>query len=258
MRTMRITLRLLQLTMLVAAVTLVPAAAEAVLVTPTNYDGVSWGHQYFDEVATMRVLATPDGIRLGTVDISRRVIWDNCPSGSRSCAGGPGLHTLIYRVSPTVATGMELIVGHSSGFNGVAGYSFSQAATAGDANPFTIDADPSGKIHFTTTDSALAGSFWDAAQLTPITFFYQTRSPLDYNTVSFITTIGTASAYHPASVPAAVPEPGSLLLLGSGALARWMDPSEGARFATGRVSRARRAGTYSRPSARGRLGGRRG
>ena len=99
------------------------------------------------------------------------------------------------------------------GFNNIAGYSFDDAAGAGAATAFRITLDSDGSLDWNVRSTVLANGFWDTPERAQqsIRFFFQ--STMDSGEALF-----SISASHVASAEsyAPVPEPSSLLMLGSG------------------------------------------
>ncbi len=132
-------------------------------------------------------------------------------------------YTYVHRVTPFLDNNDRFATQFSvGGFNGIAGWSFSDALRAGGTGTdrdFLID-NVSGRLNwFTQFTTTHEGAGWDAAE--PITFFFvSTRPPFFTLTppsaeampYSLLTdeVFGTAQSLAP------VPEPGSIVLFGSG------------------------------------------
>ena len=106
-----------------------------------------------------------------------------------------------------------------------AGYSFSNAITAGaggtGSTAFDIEYTATGRLTWSVSeDLQAAGTFWDSNHLTPITFYFVSSLAPDIlgNQYSMANS-GLGETTNDAPAPAAVPEPASLFLLGSGLLA---------------------------------------
>lgn len=136
-----------------------------------------------------------------------------------------GVYTYVFEVTPQVSLGFKEfntsfnVLGFDSTTLKV-GYSFSQASAAGPAagsdlrKVFSIRLDSDGTIDWVVPTVQRAAGFWSA--MTPISFFFQsTSAPENGDQYNVLGTPngGSATNYHPV---APVPEPGTLLLLGSG------------------------------------------
>jgi hypothetical protein len=127
-----------------------------------------------------------------------------------------GIYTYTHAVTPTINNISEFNTAFGvNGFNGVAGYSFSESAAAGgpgDGTGFSVELDADATIDWQLDPN---NKFWGSGET--ITFFFQSsyRPGLgDYNMVNG--EVGTATSYAP------VPEPSTYLLFGSAlALLAW-------------------------------------
>ena len=138
----------------------------------------------------------------------------------KSSPGTPDVYTYIYTVLPGIKNFSEFNTGFAvSGFNGIAGYLFSDIP-AGAANPdgsgaFLISHDPDGTLDWNVPSGV---GVWRTTPLYSIQFFFQsTDAPSQEGEGTFgvfAGIIGTSTSIEPK--PEAVPEPSSLLLLGSG------------------------------------------
>ena len=104
------------------------------------------------------------------------------------------------------------------GFNNIAGYSFDDAQDAGAATgstAFRITLDPDGSLDWNVRSATLDNGFWDTPERAQqsIRFFFQSTLPPGEGLLSISAShVAGAESY----APEAVPEPSSLLLLGSG------------------------------------------
>lgn len=151
---------------------LMTAPAGAILITPTNFNGLSFGAQIRPETRP------PDYLE-------RDIITASPPPGESSTMGtigsqvflNAGIFTYVFRIAPTVRNISAVNTSFSAlGFNGVAGYSFSNATDAGTS--FDI-------LYNDTTDQRLAwlvpeddaGNLIVWGNMQPITFFFQSTLP---------------------------------------------------------------------------------
>lgn len=180
--------RLLIPAAIIGLVSIAAPQAQAATFAPTDLDSLSLGAKIVGpvgpEVETTFVNASGEGIG----DLSSSV---SCPAGFSSClppANPAGtLYTYIHQVTPGVdfpndppfpAPGVVLPVEGveafrlnfpASGFNGVAGYSFSEAAAAlGDTSNLTVEEANDGSLVW----RAPADAGWDTSET--ISFFWQT------------------------------------------------------------------------------------
>jgi len=181
----------------------VATPAQAILVT--NFDGFDAGTKVAADWKLTNFL-TPDLSGQGGPsatdigDLNARVLFNESTN----------FYTYVFVVTPApgVLLGFsEFNTGFNvAGFNGVAGYSSTQATAAGGIT-FSIFQDSDGTI-----DWERQSGFWSKSN-TPITFFFQSElGPENGSLYNVLSRSGGAStiSYQP------VPEPGTLILLGSG------------------------------------------
>ena len=178
------------LTMIALTVSVSAVPAIAIPVVATDYDTLATGGLIAGPLGDVFTVAAPPPATMGA--LVSNVYYDG------------SVYTYEFTVTPSIDNISEVNTGFNVlGFNGVAGYSFTDAALVGTG--FSIDLDLDGTLDFATIT---AGAF-DSAEA--VTFFYQSiiaPTVKDYNAIDGET--GTAQGYAP------VPEPATLLLLGSG------------------------------------------
>jgi hypothetical protein len=110
-----------------------------------------------------------------------------------------GVYTYVHELTPSKASVSELNTQFPvSGFNGVAGWLFSSTTLT-----FSIELDPDLTLDWSTLGTWAAGD--------DVTFFFQSTVPPGVGSYAVIDGfVGVGESYAP------VPEPGTLLLLGSG------------------------------------------
>lgn len=172
-------------------------SALAVPILPTDLDTLMLGPSVVPQTVGSFVAAAPPPATIGT--LTNNVYFDSTS----------GIYTYTHGVAPSINNISEFNTGFEVlGFNGVAGWSYSEAAATGgpgNGTGFSIDLDPDGTLDFELDPN---NSFLDIGE--NITFFFQSnQSPgLDsYNLVN--SEVGTAVSYAPA------PEPSTYLLFGS-------------------------------------------
>jgi hypothetical protein len=183
-------------------------AAEAVAIVPTDLDSITLGTliagpatDNFDNVA-------PPPLTIGSLENN---VYQN-----------DSVFTYTHLVTPTLNNIREFLTGFAPlGFNGVAGFSFGDASSAGCAagngSCFTMDLAGDGSIHWATNFPPTPPNRfdgWDAGE--GITFFFQSvfgpTATGDY-TLNQKRKVGTAQSFAPGT---SVPEPLTLMLLGMG------------------------------------------
>jgi len=136
-----------------------------------------------------------------------------------------GNYTYLETVTPSLANNQLFNTGFSAeGFTGTAGFSFADAAASGGAGAPCLGGGTGPGCAFEITNIAGQLSWytnfpsrdnpsgWDGGET--IRFFYVSTNPPEMGDYNLTTTkVGTGQSYAPM---AAVPEPGSLALLGSG------------------------------------------
>jgi len=161
-------------------------------IAPTDLDTIALGAQVAP--TTTDDFVSPSGADIG--DIINKVFLNN------------GIYTYVHRVIPSINFISELNTAFDVlGFNGIAGYDFGDATTAGVA--FTIEEDPDGTLDWES--QGVAGGSWGAGE--SIAFFFQSDLPPglgDYNLINH--TVGAATSY----APQPVPEPMTLAMMGLG------------------------------------------
>lgn len=187
--------RILQILLLLSLTVLTWSSrwAEAGPITATDLDTVTVGPLFIGPITGSFI--NPNGNSLGNV--TNTVYYNPYP----------GLYTYVEGVTP----GVNSISGFSTGFapsgwNGVAGFSFSGANSAGvGSSNITITQESDGTLNWNIVTNNFNSN-------RSIDFFFQSTSPPGFNTYNLVTnnSVGTTVSYAP------VPEPSTLLLIASG------------------------------------------
>lgn len=123
-----------------------------------------------------------------------------------------GIYTYTHDVTPSVPFASEFNTGFAvQGFNGVAGWSFSDAQAAGGmglGGGFELDLDLDGTLDW-ETGGQLANVGWGAGE--KVTFFFQSVWPPQSGSYNLTNSeVGRAVSFAPS-----IPEPSTYLLFGS-------------------------------------------
>jgi len=168
---------------------------EATPITPTDFDSIDPG-QVFAGPLTGDFITSPVEGSKDVGDATNIVYFKD------------GLYTYTESVTPQMNNISEFNTGFSpQGWNGVAGFSFSQANTTGvGSGNINISQDPDGTIDWNLTNPN-----FDSGET--ITFFFQSTLPPGLGVYNLIDhSVGATISYAP------TPEPTTLLLLSSGLL----------------------------------------
>lgn len=197
-------------------------------ITATDLDGLALGAKIVGPVGpeVETSLINPAGESLG--DLSSSV---SCPDGFAQCTPPSNPAGTIYTYVHTVTPGVDLpndgpflpnpdvviafddvtefgLGFEAVGFNGVAGYRFSDAAAAlGGADAFDIEQLGDGSLLWT-----LSTNDWDVGE--SISFFWQTTQPPSGPGGVYSISDGLATGSGAGPLPTAVPEPGTAAMLG--------------------------------------------
>lgn len=176
---------------LVALLTLASASAAAVPVTPVNLDDLALGALIVGPVGPEVEVSLVSDAGPAVGDLSSSV---SCPDGFATCVPPDNPAGTLYTYRHSVTPGVDLpndapfpapdevvalddvtrfaLTFPASGFNGIAGYDFGEAAAAlADGVMFDIELLSDGSLEWTLAD----GSGWDTGEV--ITFFWQTTQP---------------------------------------------------------------------------------
>ncbi|HWP47804.1 MAG TPA: PEP-CTERM sorting domain-containing protein [Candidatus Limnocylindrales bacterium] len=166
---------------------------EAVPITPTDLDTVMPGSLFAGPITGSFINSSGNSIGSTT-----NTVYYN---------PNPGIYTYVEGVTPGVDSVSEFNTNFvPSGWNGVAGFSFSGANSAGvGSNNITITQNSNGTLSWNMNTNNFNSA-------TSIDFFFQSTDPPGFNTYNLISsnTVGTSVSYAP------VPEPATLLLVASG------------------------------------------
>ena len=173
-------------------------------ISPTDFDSLTLGGQVAADLHS-------DFRTSGGVDIGDLV-------GSVFFNSADAIYTYVFALTPGINNISEFNAGYDVlGFNGVAGYSFSETAAAGGGS-FDIEHESDGTIDWEAVGRENGSAFFDSGET--ITFFFQsTIAPgaIDvYNLINH--RAGGTDNYAPVPVPAAWPA--GLVLLGALGAAR--------------------------------------
>lgn len=196
----------------IAGLTFAPSAWAATI-TATNYDTLDKGSQVAADLSSN--FTTNRGVDIG--DLVGKVFFNS----------SSGVYTYAFTLTPGINNISEFNAGYDvDGFNGVAGYSFSQATAAGASNPataFEVESESDGTIDWHTLWKNDGSRGLDAGE--SVTFFFQsTIAPGDLDTYNLINSkAGGTENYAPGAapvIPAPAAFPAGLLLFGALAAAR--------------------------------------
>ncbi len=168
-------------------------SVEAVPITPTDLDIVIPGSLFAGPITGSFINSSGNSIGSTT-----NTVYYN---------PNPGIYTYVEGVTPGIDSVSQFNTNFVPyGWNGVAGFSFSGANSAGvGSSNITITQNSNGTLSWNIT----TGNF---NSTTSIDFFFQSMDPPGFNTYNLISnnTVGTSVSYAP------VPEPATLLLVASG------------------------------------------
>jgi len=212
--------RTLVVALLAVSLGVVATPAQAIVLQAWDFDALNLGEQIAPDLKTE--FLTPDTSSQGGSpatdigDLIGRVYFNN----------ETNVYTYELEVKPVFPPPREFNTGFNVlGFNpnqGLkAGYSFLDVTAAGGvglpSSVFSILWESDGTIDWNVRSTQRAAGFWN--NLNPISFFFQsTLAPEDRELYNVLSTpnVGFATNYAPVAAVAPVPEPATLLLLGSG------------------------------------------
>lgn len=203
------------------------AQVEAALIAPTNFDtlnllpGELYSPTLLTDIMTIDMTAQGGSASIDIGDLESRVYLRN------------GTYIYEHQVTPQTLNPKEFNTGFGvTGFNRNAllgpvmraGWSYSDAIAAGvvgsPSSAFSIILEGDGTIDWNVKTTQLLAGFWaSGAKQVPISFFFESTVAPGQNRYNMLNShVGFADSY----APTPVPEPASLVLLGSGLVGMWV------------------------------------
>jgi hypothetical protein len=185
---------------------LAASEASAIEIDPTDYTGFAIGSLELGPVG--EPFFDNDGDELEPGELTNKV---------RHFFNGEEYYTYIHDVDPWANNNTIFQTGFKvGGFAGVAGWRFSDAAAAGgvgDESDFSIVLED-GILSWTVSPGSPTSPWWDLSDNDEIRFFYTSFNPPAALKKDYLLTAGGTQGSAESWAP--TPEPGSMLLLGSG------------------------------------------